>query len=177
MYGCRPTDRNPPALPETRPMWHDQSMAYQWPVGDLDCERLLAYWRWLCPQQVTLIDRSAYGDLFLRDEEGKVFWLDVAIGSLSQIADSETRFLALSEDADNREEWFAESDVRDAAEQGLIPGPNQCIGFSVPLVFAESACPNNAYIADIYDHVGFLGDLHRQIATMPDGAKIELIIK
>ena len=152
-------------------------MAYQWPVGDLDCERLLAYWRWLCPQQVTLIDRSAYGDLFLRDEEGKVFWLDVAIGSLSQIADSETRFLALSEDADNREEWFAESDVRDAAEQGLIPGPNQCIGFSVPLVFAESACPNNAYIADIYDHVGFLGDLHRQIATMPDGAKIELIIK
>jgi len=160
-----------------QPFWHDQSMAYQWPVGDLDCERLLACWRWLCPQQVTLINRNAYGDLFLRDEEGKVFWLDVATGSLSQIADSESRFFALSEDTDKLEEWFAESDARDAAERGLIPGPTQCIGFSVPLVFAESASGNSPYIAYIYDHVGFLGDLHKQIAATPDGTKVRLIIK
>ena len=138
---------------------------------------MLLNWRWLCPQKVTLINRNAYGDLFLRDEAGRVFWLDVAIGRLSQIADSETRFLALCENADNRKEWFAESDARNAVEHGLIPGPSQCIGFSVPLVFAESASGNEAYIADIYDHVGFLGDLHKQIATMPDGAKVELIIK
>jgi hypothetical protein len=42
---------------------------------------------------VTLISRNAYGDLFLRDEQGKVFWLDVANGSLSQIASSESQFL------------------------------------------------------------------------------------
>jgi hypothetical protein len=158
-------------------IWHDQWMANQWPVDVLDVERLLVDWRWLCPQTVTLINRSAYGDLFLRDEAGTVFWLDLATGSLSQIADSEPQFLALSEDADKLEEWFAESDTRDAAERGLIPGPSQCIGFSVPLVFAESASENMAYIVDIYDHVGFLGDLHRQIATMPDGAKVKLIIK
>jgi hypothetical protein len=152
-------------------------MGYQWPVGDLDSERLLADWRWLCPQKVTLINRNAYGDLFLCDEEGKVFWLDVAIGSFSQIADSESQFLVLSEDADKLEEWFAESDARAAAEQGLIPGPSQCIGFSVPLVFAEAASANKAYIADIYDHVGFLGDLHNQIAMSPDGAKVKLIVK
>jgi hypothetical protein len=152
-------------------------MACQWPVGDLDCARLLAQWRWLCPQQVTLIDRNAYGDLFLRHQEGKVFWLDVAAGRLSQIANSESRFLAMSADADKVEEWFAESDARDAAERGLIPGPSQCIGFSVPLVFAESASGNNPYIADIYDHVSFLGDLHKQIATTPDGTKVKLIIK
>ena len=151
-------------------------MAYQWPVGDLDGERLLANWRWRCPQAVTLINRNAYGDLFLRDEEGKVFWLDVAIGSLSQIASSESQVLALSENADKLEEWFAESDARTAAAEGLIPGPSQCIGFSVPLVFAESASANTAYIADIYDHIGFLGDLHKQIATMPDGAKLKLTI-
>ncbi|MGA3047164.1 MAG: hypothetical protein ABSD67_11105 [Terracidiphilus sp.] len=152
-------------------------MACQWPVGELDCERLLVCWRWLCPQQVTLINRNAYGDLFLRDEEGKVFWLDVATGSLSQIADSESRFLVLSKEADKLEEWFAEADSRDAAERGLTPGPSQCIGFSVPLAFAESASGNKPYIADIYEHVGFLGDLHKQIATMPDGAKVKLIIK
>jgi hypothetical protein len=152
-------------------------MAYQWPVGDLDCERLLASWRWLCPQQVSLINRNAYGDLFVRDEKGNVLRLDVATGSLSQIADSESDFRDSSDDADKLEEWFAESDTRAAAEQGLSPGPSQCIGFSVPLVFAESALGNEAYVADLYDHIGFLGDLHRQIATMPDGAKVKLSIK
>jgi hypothetical protein len=131
----------------------------------------------LCPQAVTLISRNAYGDLFLRDEEGRVFWLDVAIGGLSQIAESEFQFLMRSEDAEKLEEWFAESDARAAAEQRLVPGPYQCIGFSVPLVFAESASANPAYLADIYDHIGFLGDLHRQIATLPDGTQVKFTIK
>jgi hypothetical protein len=152
-------------------------MAYQWPVSDLDGERLLACWRWLCPQTVTVINRNAFGDLFLRDEEGRVLFLDLATGSLSQIADSESQFLVLSEDADKLEEWFAESDARAAAQQGLTPGPSQCIGFSVPLVFAKISSANSPYVADIYDHAGFLGDLHKQIATMPDGAKVNLTIK
>ena len=152
-------------------------MANQWSVGDLDGERLLSDWRWLCPQKVTLIARNAYGDLFLRDQSGRVFWLDVAGGTLLQVADSEEQFFALSADANNREDWFAESDARSAAEQGLIPGPSQCIAFSIPLVFAESASANNAYVADIYDHVGFLGDIHRQIAVMPEGSKVKLVFK
>jgi hypothetical protein len=152
-------------------------MEYRWPVGDLDEERLLSDWRWLCPQKLTLINRNAFGDLFLRDEEGKVFWLDVAIGSFSLIAQSESEFFVLSEDADKREKWFAESDARSAAVRGLLPGPNQCIGFSVPLVLAESGSPDTAYVANIYEHIGFLGDLHRQIATTPDGTKVKLTIK
>ena len=152
-------------------------MANQWQVSDLEIERLLLHWRWLCPQQVTLIDRNAYGDLFLRDEEGRMLWLDVANGSLSRIADSESQFHALSEGSDKLEEWFAESDTRDAADRGLTPGQSQCIGFSVPLVFAQSGSGNNAYIADIYDYVGFLGDLHQQIAKMPDGTKVKFIVE
>ena len=74
-------------------------MANQWSVGDLDGERLLSDWRWLCPQKVTLIARNAYGDLFLRDQSGRVFWLDVAGGTLLQVADSEEQFFALSADA------------------------------------------------------------------------------
>jgi len=158
-------------------MWHDQSMAYQWPLGDLDGERLLADWRWLCPQKVTLINRNEFGDLFLRDEKGEIFRLDVASGNFSRIAESESQFLELSTEVENLEEWFAESATRAAAERGLIPGPGQCIGFSVPLVFAQSGSPETAYIADIYDHIGFLGDLHRQIAAMPDGARVRLTVK
>ena len=149
-------------------------MAHQWPVGDLDVERLLADWRWLCPQKLTLINRNAFGDMFLRDEEGRVFWLNVAVGCMSLIANCEAQFLDLSSAPDKIEAWFAESDERAAAKRGLIPGPSQCIGFSVPLVFAESGSPDTAYVADIYDQIGFLGDIHRQISTTPDGTKVKL---
>jgi hypothetical protein len=45
----------------------------------------------------------------------------------------------------------------------------------MPVVFAESAnVPDNAYVADLYEQVSFLGDLHRQIADNPDGAKVRL---
>ena len=53
----------------------------------LDSERLLCYWRWLCPQSLAVIQRNAFGDLFLRDEVGRVHMLDVGLGDFSLIAE------------------------------------------------------------------------------------------
>jgi len=51
-------------------------------VDHLDVERLLARWRWLCSKPMALIARNAYADLFLRDESGEIYELDVAVGKL-----------------------------------------------------------------------------------------------
>jgi len=60
--------------------------------------------------------------------------------------------------------------------QGLKPNATQCIGFSAPLVFAESGSPDNTpYVVDLYEHVSFLGDLHQQISDVPDGGKVRLV--
>ena len=143
----------------------------------LDSERLLHYWRWLCPQPLAVIDRNAFGDLFLRDEAGKIHMLDVGAGEFVPIAESIAEFTALANTLEKQEEWFDSEAVNAATERGLIPSPVQCIGFSTPVVFAESGGLDSAYIADLYDHVGFLGDLHRQIATLPDAAKIRLTMQ
>jgi hypothetical protein len=124
-----------------------------------------------------VIDRSAFGDLFLLDNEGRVYLLDVGAGVLSQVAESQLEFESLSADPGRHEEWFAVNETRAAAERGLVPGEHQCIGFSIPTVFAQAGGSDAAYVADIYDHLGFLGDMHRQISKMPDGAKVKLIIK
>jgi len=42
-------------------------------------------------------------------------------------------------------------------------------------MFAESGAPNNAYLADLYEQVSFLGDLHRQISKLPDGTKVRFV--
>lgn len=146
-------------------------------VAHLNVERLMADWRWICPQPVRLVARSVFGDLFLRTNEGKVLWLNVTLGKLTEVAESVRQFRELLESAAIREKWFAESDAKAAAENGLKPDANQCIGYATPLIFAESRYAGNAYVADLYDHIGFLGDLHKQVSTLPDGAKVELRVR
>ncbi len=144
-------------------------------VDQLDVSRLLEQWRWLCGESVTLVARNGFGDLFLRTEDSKMLWLNVAGGTLTEIAESELGFeYSLAEPA-RREVWFAEQQLAAFAERGLKPNDLQCIGFKTPVVFAESrSVPNNAYVADLYEQVSFLGDLHRQIADVPDGGKVRL---
>jgi hypothetical protein len=79
-------------------------------IDHLDVEQLLADWRWLCPDPMTLVARNACADLFLRNESGEVFWLDVAVGKLTKVADSEGQFREPSASHEKREHWFAESD-------------------------------------------------------------------
>jgi hypothetical protein len=145
-------------------------------VEHLDVDRLLSEWRWLCPQPMALVARSAFGDLFLRDKAGKIFKLDVAIGQMNEVAESETEFRNLAVPKEKREQWFAESDELAAMERGLKPNQDQCVAFKTPIIFAESGTPNNAYVASLYEQVSFLGDLNRQIAELPDGSKVQLRI-
>jgi hypothetical protein len=81
-------------------------------VGHLDVDRLLSEWRWLCPQSLALVARSAFGDLFLRDGAGKIFKLDIALVHMLDVATSETEFRELAYTKEKREQWFAESDER-----------------------------------------------------------------
>ena len=90
-------------------------------VEHLSLERLLKEWRWLCPQTVVLVARSVFGDLYLRDEFRKILKLDVAIGQIKEVAESETEFRKLASTKEKREEWFAESDELAASRQGLKP--------------------------------------------------------
>jgi hypothetical protein len=147
-------------------------------VEGLDVNRLLEQWRWLSAGPVTLVARNGFGDMFLRSTTtGKILWLNVGDGILIEIAESESVFEHFLAESAKRELWFAELQLTAFAEQGLKPNDLQCIGFKSPVVFAESAnVPNNAYVADLYEQVSFLGDLHRQIADSPDGGKVRFKI-
>jgi hypothetical protein len=146
-------------------------------VDHLDVERLLAEWRWLCPHQMTLVARNGFGDLFLRTEEDSVLWLAVATGKLTKIADSETDFRQRAKTTDDRRQWFAEQDFQSCTNRGLNPSTSECIGFPIPLVFAEADSSNTPYIVDVYECVSFLGDLNRQISSLPDGSKVRLRVQ
>jgi hypothetical protein len=112
---------------------------------------------------------------FYEPPEMKILWLSVGAGSLTKIAESEPGFEHSLAESVKRELWFAERQLAAFAERGLKPNDLQCIGFKTPVVFAESrGVPENPYVDDLYEHVSFLGDLHRQIADVPNGGKVRL---
>ena len=65
-------------------------------VHQLDVERLLVDWRWLCKEPMALVARNAFGDLFLGDDSGHVHQLEVTIGKLTKVAASEKEFRELA---------------------------------------------------------------------------------
>jgi hypothetical protein len=144
-------------------------------VGDLSAEQLLAKWLWLCPDPVSVIARTAFGDLFLRTESGIVSKLDVSTGQLTKVAETVDQFLSLAASPEKCQELFAEEDERAAAQRGLVPNAAECIAFKIPLCFGESSTAlDNVYVANLYEYVSYLGDIHRQMADVPDGKKIRL---
>lgn len=68
-------------------------MANEFQVDHLDVDRLLEEWRWLCSQPVTLVARSVFGDLFLLTNEGKVLWLEITFGKLTDWPRRQTSFV------------------------------------------------------------------------------------
>jgi hypothetical protein len=143
-------------------------------VDGLETERLLSEWRWLCPSRLSLVARNLFGELFLIDETGVVLWLNTTDGKLSKVANSKAEFLEMAETSQKRQEWFVEQEAVVYADRGLVPTSSQCVGFGVPAVFAEGGTPDTAFVADIYEHVSFLGDLHQQLLASPDGSKVRL---
>lgn len=147
-------------------------------VDGISAENLLQEWTWLVQGEFGLLAVNPFGDLFLKGATGTVHRLDVTSGSVSAIAPSAKEFSETAKAAGARADWFLEGLAVQAEQKGLSPGKGQCVGYKVPAVFKESAdTPNNAYVADLYEYVAFMGDLHRQINGVPDGGKVQIKIQ
>ena len=52
----------------------------------VDFNNLLSEWRWLVSKEYQPEIISALGDLFLRHNDGRIFWLDAGWGQLTEVA-------------------------------------------------------------------------------------------
>ncbi|HWX93634.1 MAG TPA: hypothetical protein VNY29_13460 [Terriglobales bacterium] len=146
-----------------------------WPIFSTD--KLLADWRWLCPQDVRRVAVDAFGDLILEDGLGLVWRLDTSAAQLDRISPSVEEFKQPAESSEKRKEWFFEEVALSLGEQGFRPTKGQCLGYETPTVFKESTgAGTNVYLANLDEYVPFLGDLHEQIKDMPDGGEVRIVV-
>jgi hypothetical protein len=52
------------------------------------------------------------------------------------------------------------------------------VGSKIPGVFKQSAdLPDNRYMADLYEYVSFMGELHSQMKDVPDGGQSRIRVQ
>jgi hypothetical protein len=141
-------------------------------------DKLLLEWKWLTTSDFDLVAVNLFGDLFLADADGVIHRLDITGGTLRAIAASADEFREAAQDLVRRRDWFLEELSEQAEQKGLSPMKGQCIGCKIPPVFKQSRnAPNNFYVADLYEYVSFMGDLHNQINDVPDGGQVTIKIQ
>ncbi len=131
-------------------------------------------WSWLLGTSWRPLLFSAIGDVFLQLPAGTVWWLSTPIGSLEQVADSETDFNAklMGEQVD---EWFLPGLVEALRSSGKLLLPGQCYSYTTLPVFDEgSFSVENMYAIDAKEHFGVTGNIMKQIQALPDGSKVSI---
>jgi hypothetical protein len=145
-------------------------------TADLNCQRLLSYWRWLLQEDYHPVVMTAFGDWFLADQDGSVHFLDLVAGKLSKVADSGEEFKRLMKLPEKLDEWFMAGLVQSLLDAGMVLGKGQCYGYKIPPVLSGKLEVGNIEPSDIAVHQGILSQIHEQARHLPEGTKIGKVL-
>jgi hypothetical protein len=121
---------------------------------------------------MTILSVTTLGDIFLRDSDGSVHWLDVAGGKLSKVADSEAAFQSALRDETLRDNWFLPEVISELASTGPKLRARQCYSYKKPPCLGGSFDAANFEPTDLVVHFSILGQIHAQIKDLPEGTPI-----
>ena len=141
----------------------------------LNVETLLSDWKWLVSGQFTPVAMNAFGDLFLSDSSGRIYFLDLMCGEFKQIAASKEEFESLCESKDQNQSWFVGHLVMELRKLYGQLEIGQCFGCKVPLSLGGQLDPSNFERIDIEVHYSVLGQLHQKTKHLPAGTKINSV--
>jgi len=138
----------------------------------LPFDSLLSDWQWLISSNYTPVLMTAFGDLFLRDGEGRIHFLDLMSGEFKQVAASQDAFDRMCEDREQRRSWFIGYLLTEVRKLRGDLGAGQCYSCKIPLSLGGPLDADNFERMDLQVHFSILGQLHRQTKHLPPGTKI-----
>ena len=141
----------------------------------IDVNALLSDWRWLVPENLKPTVTTAFGDVFLCDEAGKVHFLDTLYGELKQAASSQTEFEQLCEDRDFRRKYFQSFFVMEMRKMHGELQVGECYSCDVPPTLGAELEPEEFERTNLDVHLSILGQVHRQTKHLPAGTRIDKV--
>jgi hypothetical protein len=141
----------------------------------LPFDTLLSDWRWLVSSDFTPVLMTAFGDLFLRDQSGRIHFLDLMSGEFKPVAESQEEFDRLCEDREQRRSWFVGFLLTEVRKTRGELAAGECYSCKTPLSLGGQLEADNFERTDLQVHYSILGQLHQQTRHLPAGTKIDSI--
>lgn len=141
--------------------------------SDDDVARALDGWQWLGGLDGLLPwFSSPFGDQFLIDEQGGVWYLDLIEGSLTRTWDDRDACLATLETGDGLDTYLLAGLAEAAVGHGIVPGPDEVLAFTLPPVVGGQMNVGNLTTVPFVVGVDIAGQLHQQVRDLPPGTPI-----
>ncbi len=131
-------------------------------TNGLDCSDLLGNWSWLLGDRMQPLFLTVFGDWFLNDEAGHIYFLDLMEGQLSQVAKDREELNRHLADQDKRDTWFMEHIAYRCIESGMRPGQGECLAFKIPPVLGGKIGHENIQVLSLAVYERIMGQIHRQ---------------
>lgn len=141
----------------------------------LSFDSLLSDWRWLVSPDFAPFLLTAFGDLFLRDQSGRIHFLDLMSGEFKQVAASQEEFDRLCEDREQGRSWFIGFLLTEVRKLRGELATGECYSCKTPLSLGGQFEEDNFERIDLKVHYSILGQLHRQTSHLTPGTKIDSI--
>ena len=105
-------------------------------------------------------------------EWGAIYWLDDAMGELTQVATSSEEYEEAVLEIENFGLWFKPELIRDAELAHRPLGPGECFSYTIPPAVGGKYEPRNFQPTPFWVHLQLHGQMHRQLKQLPMGARI-----
>jgi len=137
-------------------------------------EEIRQHWGWVGIMPTEVVGENDFGNLIVRDEDGKYWRLCPEDCYCKVIAANRAELDALSTDQAFLHDWYMSALVSLAIERcgPLADGRKYCL--KIPGVLGGAYGGDNLATAPQEELVRFSGDLARQIKELPDGAQVTL---
>lgn len=136
----------------------------------------LQAWRWIGLDGKTPVFTSAFGDVFLRSDDGYWF-LDRLAGTLTRPWDTARQLQDALDTPEGQSQYLSSGLVWAAHERGVVPSETQVYDFAIPPILGGQQDVANVELSDFTVALGLSGQIHDQIRDVPPGTPITLRVE
>ena len=137
-------------------------------------DEISQWWGWAGIEPVEVVGENDFGNLIIKDEEGKYWRLSPEDCYCEVIAANRAALDQLSTDQEFLHDWYMTALVSLANDKcgPLAEGRKYCL--KIPGVLGGEYGGDNLATAPLVELVRMSGDIARQIKELPDGAQVKL---
>jgi hypothetical protein len=129
----------------------------------LDLKRIQNNWKWLIGEDKSIIVLTKMGDLLIKDESGKLYFMSTEEGTLENISNYYTDFFKNKLSAIQYFEIFQPDLIDDLERDGKYLKEGQVYAFlKLPAMGGQKSL-ENIHCKDLYEHFDLTGEVHRQL--------------